>query len=409
MGFPFRRGVAYCRGMNAPTPQPPVNPMPRIAYPAELEAFWLLTARAETHATSDRDALHRLLPDIRRLADRFTTARPAADTAPYLKDTRTCAAYSIFFAPQTHARMAHLLTELPPFPETDRPLKILDLGSGTGAAAWALLDHLGDRPAALTTWDHSRAALRCLHDLFAGLRRARWPQALLRTTHAPLDDFAANAETYDVILLHYVLNELDPERRRSLLSRAARALAPGGRLLICEPLVHDAGDYMRGLRAHALEDLGLHLLAPCPHEQACPLATPCHDVRTWILPRSLQILNSSLGRDLRHLAHALLVLTPDAPAPPDTLRVRVVGSPAHAKGQTVCPACCPDGHIHRIQLLHRDFDTTGRKALRHLERGQVLPLAGLQPLGDPTLFRATPLPNCPSGLWTEQPPIMRGE
>jgi ribosomal protein RSM22 (predicted rRNA methylase) len=367
--------------------------MSKVDYPPELEAHWLDVARAETRAASTRDILHRMLPDIVRLADRFTTARPPAAVpagAPYLRDTRSCAAYSLFFAPQTYARLAHILAELPPFPETAQPLRVLDLGAGTGAAAWALLDHLGPRPVALSAWDHSRPALRCLRDQFAALRRARWPDATLRTNPAPIEDFAAASEKFDVILLHYVLNELPAESRRLILSRAARALAPGGRLILCEPLVHDAGDYMRGLRAHALEDLHLHLLAPCPHVLACLLEGPCHDVRTWKLSQALQILNSVLHRDLRHLAYTLLVLTPDAPPAADTLRARVVGSPTHAKGQTVCPACCADGQIHRLQLLHRDFDTAGRKDLRHLERGQILPLAALKPLGDPGLFRAVP-------------------
>ena len=365
--------------------------MPPITYPAELESHWLQLAQTETRASSDRDALHRLLPDIRRLADRFTTHRPDAAAAPYLKDTRACIAYSLYFAPQTHARLAHILAELPPFPETGKPLRILDLGAGTGAAAWALLDHLGNRPLVLNAWDHSRPALRCLHDLFTALRPARWPQAILRTTPAPLDDFAAHTETYDVILMHYVLNELAPDARRALLGRAARALAPGGRLLICEPLLREAGDYLRDLRAQALGDLGLHLLAPCPHEAPCPLGEPCHDVRTWQLPRSLQILNTPLRRDLRHLAFALLVLTPAPPAAQShPLRVRLVGSPSHAKGQSLCPACCPDGQIHRLQILHREFDAHGRKALRHWERGQVLAFHSLTPLGDPALFRATP-------------------
>ena len=364
-----------------------------LDYPSELEAHWLNVARAETNATSTRDILHRMLPDIVRLADRFTTSRPADSaiaSAPYLRDTRSCAAYSLFFAPQTYARLSHLLSELPPFPETPIPLRVLDLGAGTGSASWALLDHLGRRPVALTAWDHSRPALRCLHDLFSSLRHARWPEATLRTNPSPLDEFATNSEKFDLILLHYVLNELPPESRRSLLSRAARALAPGGRLVICEPLVHDAGDYMRGLRAHAIEDLKLQVLAPCPHALSCPLDGPCHDVRTWKLSQALQILNSVLHRDLRHLAYSLLVLTPEAQPPSPLLRARVVGSPSHAKGQTVCPACCSDGHVHRIQLLHRDFDTLGRKELRHLERGQLLNLASIQPLGDPTLFRATP-------------------
>lgn len=363
-------------------------------YPPELEAHWLEVARVETHGTSVRDVLHRILPDIVRLADRFTTARPpeATPTAvPYLRDTRSCAAYSLFFAPQTYARLSHILAELPPFPETAQPLRVLDLGCGTGTASWALLDHLGRRrPVALYARDHSRPALRCLHDLFADLRTARWPEATLRTHPAPLDEFASSTEKFDVVLLHYVLNELPAPARRLLLSRAARALNPGGRLILCEPLRHDIGDYMRELRAYAIDDLGLHVLAPCPHALVCPLDGPCHDVRTWKPSQALQILNSTLHRDLHHLAFALLVLTPDPLPTPDGIHVRVVGSPSHAKGQTFFPACCPDGQIHRLQLLHRDFDTTGRKAIRHLERGQVLRLASITPLGDPTLFRAVP-------------------
>ncbi|MGD9782021.1 MAG: small ribosomal subunit Rsm22 family protein [Kiritimatiellia bacterium] len=368
--------------------------MSSLAYPVELETHWVQVAQTETRATTIRDVLRRMRPDIQRLADRFTVDRAAAEAAaaPYLRDTRACAAYSLFFAPQAYARLAHILAELPPLPETAQPLRVLDLGAGTGAAAWALLDHLGRRPVALTAWDHSRPALRCLHELFTALRRARWPEATLRTNPEALENFAVSSEKYDVVLLHYVLNELSPAVRRTLLSRAARSLAPNGRIIVCEPLVHDAGDYLRDLRAYALSDLQLHILAPCPHEQACPLDGPCHDVRTWKLSQGLQILNSSLHRDLRHLAYAFLVLSPQAPDAAPILRARVVGSPTRAKGQTLCPACCSDGQIHRLQLLHRDVDTAGRKALRHLERGQILRLAELVPLGDPSLFRAVPAP-----------------
>ena len=372
--------------------------MPQPSYPAELETYWLQVAQAETHGISVRDVLHRILPDIRRLADRFTTARPPAEAAhDYLRDTRDCAAYSIYFAPQTHARLTQILAELPPFPATNQPLRILDLGSGTGAASWALLDHLGRRPVALFARDRSRAAIRCLHECFSALRNSRWPEATLRTDSAPLEEFSAGDEKFDVILLHYVLNELAPDTRRTLLARAAEALAPQGRLLVCEPLLRDTGDYLRDLRAFALADLHLHILAPCPHELACPLGEPCHDVRTWKLPQSLQILNSVLNRDLRHLAYALLALTPAPPCgdsrhEPPQVCARLVGSPSFAKGQTLCPACCSDGQVHRLQLLNRDFDTSGRKDLRHLERGHVLRLASLTPLKDSTLSRAVPAP-----------------
>ena len=367
--------------------------MPPVAYPHELESYWLNLAQTETRGVALRDTLQRLRPDIKRLADRFTTARPATDTLPdYLRDTRDCAAYAVFFAPQTHARLTHILAELPPFPPTPQPLRVLDLGCGTGAASFALLDHLGPRPVLLHAHDRSRAALRCLHECFSTLRASRWPAAMLRTQAATLEETAADGP-FDVILLHYVLNELTPALRRSLLARAREWLAPLGRLIICEPLLREAGDYMRELRTFALTDLGLHLLAPCPHEQTCPLAEPCHDVRTWKVPQSLQIVNNLLPRDLRHLAYALLVLSPaPSPAPDGVIRARLVGSPTFAKGQTLCPACCSNGAIHRLQLLTRDFDTAGRKNLRHLERGQILRLASLSPLPDSSLSRARPAP-----------------
>lgn len=367
--------------------------MRAVVYPPELEAHWLAVAGEETKSLSDRDTLRRMLPDIQRLADRFTLDRPGDSeaTALYLRDTRDCAAYSLYFAPQTYARLTHILAELPPFPVPGAaPLRILDLGCGTGAASWAMLDYLGPRPVVLDARDHSRAALRTMHDLFTAQKSARWPQAQLRTRCAPLEDYLPEPASADVILIHYVLNELPPASRRELLSRAARALAPGGRMIIAEPLLRAAGDYLRDLRAFALAELKLHILAPCPHELACPLAEPCHDVRTWVLPRSLQIVNATLRRDLRYLAFAPLVLSHEPVEKSDTLRVRVVGSPTHAKGQTLCPACCPDGQMRRLQLLHRDFDAAGRKELRRLERGQVLQLAGYRPLGDPSLYRATP-------------------
>ena len=56
--------------------------------PSDLEAHFLAAAQRETRASSDRDAILRLLPDVRRLADRFTTARPDPTPEPYLRTTR---------------------------------------------------------------------------------------------------------------------------------------------------------------------------------------------------------------------------------------------------------------------------------------------------------------------------------
>ncbi len=396
---------------------PPPPDLLSTAYPPFLETYWLDQAQRETHSVSDRDAIRRLIPDIRRLADHFTTLRPAhpappppetpapadapaaptapATPSPYIRTTRHAIAYSLYFAPLTHARVNLLLPELPIRPpDPVRPYRILDLGAGTGAASWPALANArahGHENISLDVADTSRSALRALHDLFIALRPAAFPSALLRTHLGPVQALDLPPAAFDLVLVHYLLNELPPDEQLQLLDKATALLAPDGILLICEPLVRADGDRHRAWREHALRDLRLNILAPCPHALACPLREPCHAVRTFPLVRSLQILNSALRRDLRHLAFTSLALT-RAPLPPPTLGApipaRIVAPPTFAKGQTLCPACLPDGTFARLQILHRDLPPATRKSLRFLERGQLLPLASCTPIGTPPLARA---------------------
>lgn len=377
-------------------------PTPSAALPGPLETAWLALARTETRATADRDALHRLLPDIARLADRFTTARPDGMAPPYLRTTRDALAYTLYFGPQTYARATQILHLLPPpvapsAPTPPPPLRLLSLGSGTGADLFALLDHfttLATPPPPLqaTAIDHSRAALRLLRDVFATLRPTRWPAATLRTIPSPLpgldpaapDAAPLPAASYDLVSLHYVLNELPPEARQRVLAAAARAIAPGGWLILCDPLLRAEGDWLRPLRAWAIENLTpLALRLPCPHTAACPLGEPCHSVRSWTIPRTLQILSTALHRDLRRLDYAFLAFQ-RPPLPPLPAHAWTLSSAHDLKGRTEVPACLPDATTTLLRILHRHCDAPTKKRLRHLDRGT------------PLLLPADPLPP-PSG------------
>ena len=383
------------------TPTSLPTPPPSVTLPAPLEALWLTFAQKETRAASDRDALQRLLPDIIRLADRFTTGRPApaiAETpvpppspaeapAPYLRTTRECLAYTLYFAPQSYARTTQMAAALPkrfpaPPPPHAAPLRILSLGAGTGGDLFAWLDALSTprpasaaRPLQATALDHSRAALRILHETFTALRPSRWPGATLRTRPEPLSAFLdAPCEPVDILSIHYLLNELPPAQRRQLLSKAARSLAPGGWLILCDPLLRAEGDPYRDLRAWAIDALSpLTLRAPCPHLAACPLSEPCHAVRTWTLPRTLQILNVTLRRDLRHLAYTWLAFQ-NAPPSSGPSPAWTTASAQNQKGHTQVTVCAADAQLHTLRLLHRHLTAAQRKTLRHLERGIPLPL-----------------------------------
>jgi hypothetical protein len=334
------------------------------SYPPELETHWLKIAQAETRGTAIRDVSIACCPTSSASPTASPPRAPPRPPRPrrlYLRDTRSCAAYSLFFAPQTYARLSHILAELPPFPDTPKPLRVLDLGAGTGAASWALLDHLGRRPVALSAWDHSRPALRCLHDLFTDLRTARWPEATLRTYARPPRRIRR--------LLRKIRRHPPPLRPQRTPPRipppAPLPRRPRPRPQRTPHPVRTAGPRRRRLHARPARPRPLRPPSarprPLPPRPRLPPRRPLPRCPHLEAHAGLQILNATLHRDLRHLAYALLVLSPDAPPAADTLRARVVGSPSHAKGQTVCPACCSDGLVHNIQLLHRDFDTAGRK------------------------------------------------
>jgi ribosomal protein RSM22 (predicted rRNA methylase) len=93
----------------------------------------------------------------------------------------------------------------------------------------------------------------------------------LRALGAPS---ARPLEQFDVVVLGHVLNELDAESQRQLVAAAWQRSA--GLLLIVEPGTSAAFEVVRAARDQLL-DLGAHTIAPCAHDQKCPLQNDwCH-------------------------------------------------------------------------------------------------------------------------------------
>jgi ubiquinone/menaquinone biosynthesis C-methylase UbiE/DNA-binding transcriptional ArsR family regulator len=115
---------------------------------------------------------------------------------------------------------------------------LLDLGTGTGR----MLELLAPRAARAVGVDQSAAML--------ALARAHIDQAGLR--HVSLrqgDIYAPPVERggYDLVIIHQVLHFLDDPARA--LAEAARALAPGGRLVVVDFDAHDQ-EFLRDEFAH---------------------------------------------------------------------------------------------------------------------------------------------------------------
>src|SRR5208282_4207414 len=121
----------------------------------------------------------------------------------------------------------------------DKPIRgLLDLGTGTGRML-ELLAPSADRAVGV---DQSPAML--------ALARSRIDQSGLRNAQLRQGDIYAppvERNGYDLVIIHQVLHFLDDPARA--LSEAARALSPGGRLIVVDFVAHGE-DYLREQFAH---------------------------------------------------------------------------------------------------------------------------------------------------------------
>ncbi len=121
----------------------------------------------------------------------------------------------------------------------DKPIRsLLDLGTGTG------------RMLELFAGDIERGlGLDLSLDMLA-LARARLDRAGLKhcsVRHGDIYDLALPRDSFDVVIIHQVLHFLDDSARA--IREAARALRPGGRLLVVDFAPHDL-EFLREDHAH---------------------------------------------------------------------------------------------------------------------------------------------------------------
>lgn len=372
-------------------------------YPVELATWWLAAARRETGLDEDA-CLMSLEADVAQLSDLFTTDRPAT-FRDYAADTRLRLAYGLFFFPQTFIRVRLIAREwlaAAGVPKA-RPLRVLDLGCGTGASTLAVAHALQPHALNLTAVDHSPESLACLGRIFADLAPL-WPDATLATRvgHAAQDGLSG---PFDLIVASFVLNELFPppgdQACQTWLAAQLARLAPDGALMIVEPAGQATSPRLQRLRNMLAFGGMARILAPCPHNRPCPMIGAacgwCHDVRRWRVPDTVNRLNRRLFRSVHDLKHSLLVLTrPDAAVPPtpwhgDPACFRMIGPMSRVKGRLVTRGCCGDGALRDVELMTRGMTRPQENVLTGWDRGDRVRATHARLLGDGRTLRVDAL------------------
>ena len=362
--------------------------------PLELETWWL-NELTRIHGAGPMDKkLKRMEADVSRLIDLFTTER-AGDFGNYMDDPALLLAYGLFFFPQNYARMQFVVREAlarSPLPK-DRPLRILDVGAGTGAAGFSALHRLsssGYGPVDFQALDKSGASLPILGKIFHDLKPACWPRATLSTHCADLLQSTALPGPWDLVLVSYALNEVFMNRSEEEVRNWIRAmvanLADDGLFLICEPVVKASSERLEKIRDWLAAEGLARILAPCRHSKPCPMLREernwCHDVRSWRPPGSLAFLNRKLYHEIEVLKFSFLALArPSAIVENgEPAGARLVAPVMERKGLFEMKACAADGEIYVYEVLTRHLSREEKTRLRHTDRGEVIGFGEIQPV-----------------------------
>ncbi len=300
--------------------------------------------RAAVEKEADKAGLSRLAAQAQALSRRYR--EESGQGRRLLTSETEAVAYAAARMPATFgaaaAALRYAAEALPDF----RPASLLDVGAGTGAAAWAA--DAVFHPETVTCLEREPAmrqvGRRLMQAGSPALRAARWEAGDLLGGPLPV--------RAELVTAAYVLNELTAEDRRKAIRRLWDAAQ--GMLLLAEPGTPAGSAVLRMAREQLLEE-GARIAAPCPGGGPCPMEGEdwCHF--------SCRVARSRLHRRLKggeapyeDEKYAYLALCrPALLAEKAAGGERVLRHPQAAKGRVVLTLCTGAG-LEKRTVARRD-------------------------------------------------------
>jgi ribosomal protein RSM22 (predicted rRNA methylase) len=239
------------------------------------------------------------------------------------------------------------------------PRRMLDVGAGPGTVLWAAADCWSDlAEAAMLEASPVFAALG--QELAANTELPRTAWRVIDIASADIDDAPR-----DLVTASYVLNELAAEARLRVVKRLWDATAQ--MLIIVEPGTPAGWEHILDARRQVI-DAGGHVLAPCPHDLACPLQSPdwCHFAQRVSRSRlHRQAKRADVPWEDEKFSYVAISREPLAnPAQ------RVIARPRKASGHVTLKLCRPDGTASNQVFSRREGEPF--KRARRCDWGSLL-------------------------------------
>jgi len=298
----------------------------RLALEAELDGY---TAAELTKAAE-------------RLSQRYRVDEPA--TQAILATPLETAAYLTTRMPATYAAARQVFDRLAAANPDLKPRTLLDLGAGTGACTWAAAD-------AFPSLESSHLLDSCAPALAVAQRMLTGTPLVVTQAQERIDrpGGATMGESYDLAVCGYLLGELATGSQDRVLGAMERTATT---VTVIEP--GTPAGYRRVLAARTfLVERGRALLAPCPHENGCPLGPTqdwCHfAVRLTRSIRHRQVKGGERGYEDEKYAYVV------ASSQESQRRAsRILRHPQIRTGHVRMTVCSVEPGIENVTVSKRD-------------------------------------------------------
>ena len=153
----------------------------------------------------------------------------------------------------------------------------------------------------------------------------------------------------DLVTASYLLDELDEKNRTALVDRLWGKT--GGILLLVEPGT-PAGFKRLNAARDRLISVGAHIVAPCPHELACPIVPPdwCHFSVRVERSRTHRLAKQAVV-PFEDEKFCYLALSHNKP---DVQYCRILSRPLRSSGKISCYLCTPAGRKEAATSTRKD-------------------------------------------------------
>ena len=254
-----------------------------------------------------------------------------------IRDETDALAYALARMPATYAADIASLNALIDVRPDFAPKNLLDVGAGPGTATWAAAEAFSSLQSFALL--DANDALRAL-----AMDLARESGRQIAYARGEARALLAKADAADLVVASYVIGEIGETERASLAALMWEKTRDT--LLVIEPGTPAGYARIMALRAQLIS-AGAHVVAPCPHDGACPLAPPdwCHFTQRLQRSRAhKQIKGAEVPFEDEKFAYVALTRAPIPSRIP-----RVLAQPAIGKAEVAARLCTPDGlEIARI-------------------------------------------------------------